>query len=45
VIDLFCGLGNFTLPMARYAKQVIGVEGDSGLIERAKENAQRNERA
>ncbi|VVH66847.1 23S rRNA (Uracil-5-) -methyltransferase RumA (EC [uncultured Gammaproteobacteria bacterium] len=43
VIDLFCGLGNFTLPMARYAKQVVGVEGDSGLIERAKENAQRND--
>jgi 23S rRNA (uracil1939-C5)-methyltransferase len=29
--------------MARYAKQVVGVEGDSGLIERAKENAQRND--
>jgi 23S rRNA (uracil1939-C5)-methyltransferase len=42
VIDLFCGLGNFTLPIARYAKSVVGVEGDSGLIERAKENAQRN---
>ncbi len=43
VIDLFCGLGNFTLPMARYAKYVVGIEGDSGLIERAKENAQRND--
>ncbi|SEH82236.1 TrmA family RNA methyltransferase [Bathymodiolus azoricus thioautotrophic gill symbiont] len=43
VIDLFCGLGNFTLPIARYAKHVVGVEGDSGLIERAKENAQRND--
>jgi len=43
VIDLFCGLGNFTLPMARYAKYVVGVEGDSGLIERAKENAQKND--
>jgi 23S rRNA (uracil1939-C5)-methyltransferase len=42
VIDLFCGLGNFTLPMAKYAKYVIGVEGDSGLIQRAKENAQKN---
>ena len=42
VIDLFCGLGNFTLPIARYAKSVVGVEGDSGLIERAKDNAQRN---
>jgi tRNA/tmRNA/rRNA uracil-C5-methylase (TrmA/RlmC/RlmD family) len=28
------------LPIARYAKHVVGVEGDSGLIERAKENAQ-----
>jgi len=42
VIDLFCGLGNFTLPIARYAKSVVGVEGDKGLIERAKENAERN---
>ncbi len=42
VIDLFCGLGNFTLPIARYAKHVVGVEGDGGLIERAKENAKRN---
>lgn len=42
VIDLFCGLGNFTLPIARYVKHVVGVEGDSGLIQRAKENAQRN---
>ncbi|RUA04410.1 MAG: 23S rRNA (uracil(1939)-C(5))-methyltransferase RlmD [Gammaproteobacteria bacterium] len=42
VIDLFCGLGNFTLPMARYAKHVVGVEGDAGLIERAKENAKQN---
>lgn len=43
VIDLFCGLGNFTLPIARYVKHVVGVEGDIGLIERAKENAQRND--
>jgi len=42
VIDLFCGLGNFTLPIARQAKKVVGVEGDKGLIERAKENAERN---
>ena len=42
VIDLFCGLGNFTLPIARYAKCVVGIEGDSGLIERAKINAQKN---
>ncbi len=42
VLDLFCGLGNFTLPLARRAGRVVGVEGDPGLISRARENAQRN---
>jgi 23S rRNA (uracil1939-C5)-methyltransferase len=42
VLDLFCGLGNFTLPLARHAAQVIGVEGDARLVERAKGNAQHN---
>ncbi len=42
VIDLFCGLGNFTLPIAKYAKHVVGVEGDMGLIERAKYNSEKN---
>jgi 23S rRNA (uracil1939-C5)-methyltransferase len=42
VLDLFCGLGNFTLPIARRAGQVVGVEGDPGLIVRARENAARN---
>ena len=43
VIDLFCGLGNFTLPISRYVKKVVGIESDSGLVERAKENARQNE--
>jgi len=42
VLDLFCGLGNFTLPVARHAKQVVGVEGDEGLVQRARDNAARN---
>jgi 23S rRNA (uracil1939-C5)-methyltransferase len=42
VLDLFCGLGNFTLPLARHAAQVTGVEGDAGLVQRARENAERN---
>jgi 23S rRNA (uracil1939-C5)-methyltransferase len=42
VLDLFCGLGNFTLPLATLAGQVTGVEGDAGLIERARANARCN---
>ena len=42
VLDLFCGLGNFTLPMARQCRRVTGVEGDAGLVARARENAERN---
>jgi 23S rRNA (uracil1939-C5)-methyltransferase len=42
VLDLFCGLGNFSLPLARKAGAVVGVEGEAGLVERARENAQRN---
>ncbi len=42
VLDLFCGLGNFTLPIARRAASVVGVEGEQALVERARENAERN---
>lgn len=42
VLDLFCGLGNFTLPLAKTVSEAIGVEGDAGLVERARENARRN---
>ncbi|KAA3639864.1 MAG: 23S rRNA (uracil(1939)-C(5))-methyltransferase RlmD [Proteobacteria bacterium] len=42
VLDLFCGLGNFSLPMARHSQQVIGVEGDQQLVQRARHNATLN---
>lgn len=39
VLELFCGLGNFTLPLGRRVGSVVGVEGDDGLLERAARNA------
>ena len=42
VLDLFCGLGNFTLPLARRAAHVLGVEGEASLISRARANAELN---
>jgi len=42
VLDLFCGLGNFTLPIARQAAHVTGVEGDAVMVERARETALAN---
>lgn len=42
VLDLFCGLGNFTLPLAQQAAQVVGVEGDQAMVQRAQANATEN---
>ena len=39
VIDWFCGLGNFTLALARNAREVLGIEGSAALVERARHNA------
>ena len=42
VLDLFCGLGNFTLPLARSGAEIIGIEGDQALVNKGKSNAELN---
>lgn len=42
VLDLFCGLGNFSLPLAKHVQQVVGVEGIDAMVARAGKNAQAN---
>ncbi|MEW5783430.1 MAG: 23S rRNA (uracil(1939)-C(5))-methyltransferase RlmD [Pseudomonadota bacterium] len=42
IADMFCGLGNFTLPLARLGARVVGVEGSAALVARARENALAN---
>ncbi|MEZ0226150.1 MAG: 23S rRNA (uracil(1939)-C(5))-methyltransferase RlmD [Alphaproteobacteria bacterium] len=42
IADFFCGLGNFTLPIARMGATVLGMEGSAALVQRAKEGAERN---
>ena len=42
IADMFCGLGNFTLPIARSGAQVVGIEGSAELVRRAAENAAHN---
>jgi len=42
LLDLFCGVGNFTLPLAQQVKQVVGIEGEASLVAQAKLNAEEN---
>jgi 23S rRNA (uracil1939-C5)-methyltransferase len=43
VLDLFCGIGNFTLPLSRFCKRIIGIEGNELMVARGYENARHNQ--
>lgn len=43
VLDLYCGIGNFSLPLARRSGEVLGIEGESSLVDRARANAAEND--
>ncbi|PVX39683.1 23S rRNA m(5)U-1939 methyltransferase [Pasteurella langaaensis DSM 22999] len=42
VLDLFCGMGNFTLPLSQYVQSAVGIEGVSAMVEKARKNAEQN---
>jgi 23S rRNA (uracil1939-C5)-methyltransferase len=45
ILDLFCGIGNFSLPLARQCARVLGIEGERSLVDRATANANKNDLA